>query len=134
VLTDPVSKLGFIELAGCEGQDKRHDSFLGGFDAETVKPEEEIHGLESHAFVPVNERMVVGEPKAISRSERSEVWVRTVVELILGTLQCRFEEPPIPKAGRAAVCLDLIRVNGENMYESKPTRFNHLASSRMALR
>jgi hypothetical protein len=29
---------------------------------------------------------------------------------------------------------DLIRMNGENMYESKPTRFGHLASSRMALR
>jgi hypothetical protein len=86
VPTDPVSKLVFIELAGCEGQDKRYDRFLGGFDAEAVQPEEEIHGLESDTFVPVNKRMVVGETKAISRGERSEVWVRTVVEPVLGTL------------------------------------------------
>jgi hypothetical protein len=85
VLTDPASKLGFIELAGCEGQDERYDRLLGGFDAEAVQPEEEVHGLESDAFVPVNERMVVGETKAIGRSERSEVWVRAVVELVLGT-------------------------------------------------
>jgi hypothetical protein len=86
VPADPISKLGFIELAGCKGQDKRNDRFLGGFNAEAVQPEEEIHGLERDAFVPVNERMVVGETKAISRSERSEVRVRTVVELVLGTL------------------------------------------------
>lgn len=30
--------------------------------------------------------------------------------------------------------LDLIRVDGKNVYESKPTGFGHLASSRMALR
>ena len=29
---------------------------------------------------------------------------------------------------------DLVRMDGENMYESKPTGFDHLASSRMALR
>ena len=84
--TDPVSKLGFVELAGCKGQDKRNDSFLGGFNAKAVQPEEEIHGLKRDAFVPVNERMVVGQTKAISRSERREVWVRTVMELVLGTL------------------------------------------------
>ncbi len=56
------------------------------------------------------------------------------MELLLWTLKCRFKETSIPKSGRAAVCLDLIRVDGENMYESKPTRFSHLASSRMALR
>jgi hypothetical protein len=86
VLADPVSKLGFIELAGCEGQDDRNDRFLRGFNAEAVQPEEEIHGQESDTFVPVNERMVVGEAKAIGRCERSEVWVRTVMELVLGTL------------------------------------------------
>lgn len=83
---DPISKPGFIEVAGCKGQDKRNDRFLGGFNAEAVQPEEEIHGLESDTFVPVNERMVVGEAKAIGRCERSEVWVRTVMELVLGTL------------------------------------------------
>ena len=84
--TDPVSKLGFVELAGCKGQDKRNNRFLGGFNAEAVQPEEEIHGLKRDAFVPVNERMVVRQTKAVSRSERSEVWVRTVMELVLGTL------------------------------------------------
>ena len=134
MLADPVSKLGLIELAGCEGQDKRNDRFLGGFEAEAVQPEEDIHGLERDALVPINKRMVVGETKAIGCGERSEVWVRTVVELVLATLQCRFEETPIPETDRAAVCFDLIRMDGENMDESKPTRFGHLASSRMALR
>ena len=83
--TDPVSKLGFVELAGCKGQDKGNDLFLGGFNAEAVQPEEEIHGLKRDAFVSVNERMVVRQAKAIGSCERSEVWVRTVVELILGT-------------------------------------------------
>ncbi len=73
MLTDPVSKLGFTELAGCEGQDNRYDRFLGGFNAEAVQPEEEIHGLECDAFVPVNKRMVVGETKAIGRGQCSEV-------------------------------------------------------------
>jgi hypothetical protein len=86
VLADPVSKLGFIELAGCERQDERNDRFLGGFNAEAVQPEEEIHGLKGDAFVPVNKRMVVGKTKAIGRCKPSKVWVRTVVELVLGTL------------------------------------------------
>ena len=86
MLADPVSKLGFIQFAGCEGQDERNDRFLRGFNAEAVQPEEEIHGLEGDAFVPGNERMVVGETIAIGSCERSEVWVRTVMELGLGTL------------------------------------------------
>jgi hypothetical protein len=134
VLTDPVGKLGFVELAGCEREDERHDLLLGGFDAEAVQAEEEIHGLEGDAFVSVNERVVVGEAKAIGRGERGKIFVRTVVESVLWALECRFEETPISKSEGAAMGFDLIRVDGENVYESKPTGFNHLASSRMALR
>jgi hypothetical protein len=85
VPTNPVSKLGFVELAGCKGQDKRNDRFLGGFNAEAVQPEEEIHGLEGNALVPINKWMVLGKAKAIGRGERGEVLVSAVVELVLGT-------------------------------------------------
>ena len=115
--TDPVGKLGFIELAGCEREDKGNDRLFRGLDAEAVQPKEEIHGLKRDAFVPVHERMVVGETEPIGRSEGSEVWVRTVAELVLGTLQCRFEKASIPESGRASVGPDLIRVDGENMHE-----------------
>ena len=134
MLTDPFSKLGLVELAGCEREDKSYYLFLEGFDTEVVQPEEEIHGLESDAFVPVNERMVVGETKTIGRGKRGKIGVRTVVVSVFGTFKRRFKETPIPKSGRAAVRFDLIRMDGKNMYESKPTRFGHFASSRMALR
>jgi hypothetical protein len=108
VLTDPVSQLGFVELASCEREDKGHNLFFGGLDPKAVQPEEEIHGLESDPFVPVNERMVVGETKAICRCKFGEVCRRTVVESVPWALKCRFKETPISKSGRAAMRFDLI--------------------------
>jgi len=99
VLSDPVSELGFIQFAGCEREDESDDLLLGGFDAKAVQAEEEIHGLESDAFVPVNERVVLGKPEAISRSEGGQICVGTVMELVLRALKCRFKETSISKSG-----------------------------------
>jgi hypothetical protein len=68
VLTEPGSKIRLIQLAAGEREDQNDDLFLGCFNAKTVQPEEEIHGLECDALVPINERMVVGETESIGCS------------------------------------------------------------------
>lgn len=56
------------------------------------------------------------------------------MESVAGAVEGRLQEPPVPKPEGAAMGLGLIGVDGDNVYDSEPTRFDHLASSRMALR
>ena len=46
----------------------------------------------------------------------------------------RLQETSVSESEGAAVSFDLIRMDGKDVYESEPPGFNHLASSRMALR
>ena len=78
--------------------------------------------------------MVVGEAKPVGRGELGEIRIRIVVEPVLGALESGLKKAPISEPGGAAMSSDLIGMDGENVYESKPTGFDHLASSRMALR
>ncbi len=108
--------------------------FLGCINAETVQPEEKIHGLEGDALVPVHKGVVVREAKTIGCSKGGEVRVRVVVEPVTRTFDGRLQETPVSKSEGATVSFDLIRMDGEDVYESEPPAFDHLASSRMALR
>jgi hypothetical protein len=134
VLTKPGSKIGLIQLSAGERENQCDDLFLRGFNAEAVQPEEEIHGLEGDALVPVNEGMVVGETESIGCSKGRKIRVRVVVKPVSRTFDGRLQETPVPESKGPAVSLDLIRMDGEDVYESEPTGFDHFASSRMALR
>ena len=134
MLAEPGGEIGLIELPTGERENQDNDFFLRCFNAEAVQPEEEIHGLESDALVSIDERMVVGEAESIGRGEGGKIRVRVVVEPVSGTFDGRLQETPIPESKGPTVSLDLIRMDGEDVYESKPTGFDHLASSRMALR
>ena len=90
--------------------------------------------MECDALVPVHERMVVGETESIGCSQGGKVCVRVVVEPVSRTFDGRLQETPVPQSKGPAVSLDLIRMDGEDVYESEPTGFDHLASSRIALR
>jgi len=134
VLADPGGEIGFIELTTGERENQNDDFFLWCFNAGAVQPEEEIHGLECDALVSINERMVVGEAESIGCGEGGKIRVRIVVEPVSRTFEGRLQETPIPESKGPTVSLDLIRMDGEDVYERKPTGFDHLASSRMALR
>ncbi len=134
MLPKPGSEIGLIELPAGEREDQSDDLFLRCINAEAVQPKEEIHCLEGDTLVPVNERMVLGEAKTIGCSKGGKVCVRVVVEPVLRALNGRFQEAPVSESEGAAVNSDLIRMDGENVYESEPPGFDHLASSRMALR
>lgn len=79
MLTEPGSEAGLIEASTRQRQDHGNDLFLGGFNAEAIQAEEEIHGLEGNAFVPVHEGVVVSQTKAICSSESGKVGVRVVM-------------------------------------------------------
>jgi len=80
VLTEPGSEAGLIEASTRQRQDRGNDLFLGGFNAEAIQAQEEIHGLEGNAFVPIHEGVVVGQAEAICSSESGKVCVRVVMK------------------------------------------------------
>ncbi len=69
VVTEPSSEARLIEVSARQRQDNGNDLFLRGFNAEAIQTEEEIHGLEGDAFVPINKGMVVGKTEAVGSSE-----------------------------------------------------------------
>ena len=134
MVTEPSSEAGLIEVSTRQRHDNGNDLFLGGVNAEAVQTEEEIHGLEGHAFVSIHEGVVIGKTEAIGSSERGKIGIWVVMIPVEGSFEGRFQETTVAESERAPVCLDLIGVDGEDVDNSKPTRFDHLASSRMALR
>ena len=134
MLTKPGSKAGLIETSTRQGEDCGDDLFLGGFRAEAIQAEEEIHGLEGDALVAVHERVVLGEAEAVCCSQSGKVGVGFVPEPVARTFEGRLQEPTVPEAERPPVSLDLIGMDRENVNEGEPARFDHFASSRMALR
>ncbi len=134
MLTKPGREVGLIKLPACERKDKGDDFFFWCINPEAVQPKKEVHGLEGDTLVPVNEGMVLGEPKPIRCGKGGKVRVSAVVESVPRTFNGGLQETPVPKSEGAAVSFDLIRMDSHNVNESKPTEFGHLASSRMALR
>jgi hypothetical protein len=82
VLTEPGSETGLIEVSTRQRQDHGNDLLLGGFNAEAIQAEKEIHGLEGDAFVPINEGMVIGQTESICGSESGKVCVSVVMKSV----------------------------------------------------
>jgi len=131
---EPSSEAPLIEITARQGEDRNHNLFLGGIDTKPIQTKKEVHGLEGHPFVSVNEGVVLRDPEAVCCSQRRKIGVGLVMALIPRTFEGRFQKPPITKAARPAVGLDLIGVDGENVDHTKPAWLGHLASSRIALR
>ena len=134
MVTEPSSEAGLIEISTRQRHDNDNDLFLGGVNAEAVQTEEEIHGLEGHAFVPIHEGVVIGKTEAICSSESGKIRIWVVMIAVEGSFEGRFQETTVAESERAPVSLDLIGVDRQDVYDGKPARFDHLASSRMALR
>ncbi len=56
------------------------------------------------------------------------------MEAVPRPLEGRLQETPVPETERAAMGLDLIGMDSEDVDEGQPAGLAHLASSRMALR
>jgi hypothetical protein len=134
VLSKPDSEIGLIELPAGEGEDEDDNLFLRCFNAKAVQAKEEIHGLKSDALVPVNKGVVLGKAKTICCSKGGQIRVRAVVEPVSRTFDSRLQKTPVSESKGPAVSFDLIRMDCEDVYESEPAGFVHLASSRMAFR
>ncbi len=134
MIAEPSSQRRLIEITTCQSEHGGDDFFLGNVDAEAVQAQEEIHGLKGHALVSIAEGMVARDAEAVGRGQSRKVGVRVVVKSVAGPLERRFEEPTVAQSDSASVGLDLIRVDGEDVGGSQPTRLIHLESSRMALR
>lgn len=134
VFPEPGSEAQLVEVAARQGEDGTYDLFFGGIDAKPVQPEEQIHGLEGHALVAVDKGVVLGDAEAVCRGQRREIGLGIVTKSISGALEGGLQESAIPKAVGSAMSLNLVRMDGENMRDNEPTRFGHLASSRIALR
>jgi len=134
VLPKPGSEAGLIELPSRQGKDGRYDVFFGGIERKAVQAEEQVHGLEGHPLVAVDEGVVLRDAESVCCSEGGEVGVVLVAESISRTFEGGVQESPIAEAEGPAVSLDLIGVDRENVDRSEPAGFGHFASSRMALR
>ena len=130
----PGGEARLVEVAARQGEDGTDDLFFRGVDTEPVQSQEQIHGLEGHTLVAVDKGVVLGNAEAVGCSQRRKLGFALVMESISGALKGRLQEPTVPKTEGSAVSLNLIRVDRENMGNNEPTRFGHLASSRIALR
>ncbi len=134
MFSEPVSESGLVEVAARQREDERDDLLFGRINTEAVQAEEEIHGLEGDALVAVHEGVVAGESKAVGGCEGCKIGVGVVKEAVSRPFEGRFKEAPIAESEGSAMGLDLISVDGSDVYWRKPTGLGHLASSRMALR
>lgn len=134
VVPEPGSQARLIQVTTRQREDRGYHPFLGGIDAEAVQTEEEVHGLEGHPLVSIDEGVVPGDPKAVCRSQRGKVSAGLEVVAVSGTFEGGFQEAPVPKAEGSAMSLDLIGVDRQNVDRIKPAWLGHFASSRMALR
>jgi hypothetical protein len=134
VLSEPVGKRGFWQVTRGKSENQADHFGLLRVDTESVEAEEDVHGLEGDALVPVDEGMISSEPKPVGCCEIEEIGLRLVVEPISGSVQRGIEETLISKPKRSAMLLDLAGVNCTDHGGIEPPRLLHLASSRMALR
>lgn len=65
VISEPRREAGLIEVTARQREDGGHDFFLGGINAKPVQPEEEVHGLEGHPLVPIDEWVVLRDPEPV---------------------------------------------------------------------
>jgi uncharacterized protein len=134
VLAEPLSQVNLLQLASGQGEDDvRHVGFFR-VDAQTVETEEDIHRLEGHPFVAINEGVIPSESKTIGCCEIDEVSLGLVVEPISGAVQGGIEETLVSQPKRSAVLLHLTRMDRANHGGAKPPRLVHFESSRIALR
>lgn len=82
MLAEPSGERGLVKVSTRQREHNGNDLFLGSFDAEAVQTEEEIHGLECDALVPILERVIVGKAEAVGSSESGKVGVGFVMQLI----------------------------------------------------
>ena len=108
VFSEPESEALLIEVAARQGEDGAYDQFLWGIDSKPVQSEEQIHGLEGHALVPVDKGVVLGNAEAVCCSQGHKIGLGLVVESISGPLKGGLQESPIPKAEGSAMSLNLI--------------------------
>lgn len=133
-MSEPVGETRLIQVSAGEGEDEGDNLLFWCIDPEAVQAEEEIHGLEGYPLVPVQEGMIARKPEPICGSDRGKIGLGIVEESIARAFQGGLQEAPVPQPEGAAVGLDLISVDGEDLYRGNPAWLSHLASSRMALR
>jgi hypothetical protein len=82
MLSEPIGKLGFWQVTCGQSEDQADHVGLLRFDPESVESEEDVHGLEGDALVPIDEGVIAREPKTVRCCEIEEIGLRLVVEPI----------------------------------------------------
>jgi hypothetical protein len=134
VLSEPVGQSGFWQVTRGQRENQPDHLRLLRFDTESIEAEENVHGLEGDTLVPIEKRVISGEPKTVRCCEIEEVGLRFVVEPISGSFQRGVKETLVSQSERAAMLLNLAGMNRTDHGGVEPPWFLHLASSRMALR
>lgn len=95
MVTEPGGEGRLIKVASGQCEHGGHNLGFGCIDAEAVKAEKEIHGLEGDALVAVDEGVVLREAEAIGGGKGSAIGALIVDEEVSRALKCRLEEGPI---------------------------------------
>jgi hypothetical protein len=90
--SEPVCQFGFREVTPSQSENKANHFGLLRFDSESVKAEEDVHGLERHALVPIHEGVISRKAETVRCGEIEEIGFRRIVEPVPGSIQCRVEE------------------------------------------
>ena len=65
VISKQGSKFGFAQFTTGKSQDQNYHFLFRRIDSQAVQSEKEIHGLESHTLVSIDEGVVFRNPKPI---------------------------------------------------------------------
>ena len=134
MISKPGSKFEFVQFTTGKSQDQAYHFLFRRIDPQAIESEKEIHGLERHTLVAIDEGVVFRNPKTIGCSKTAKIRSRLILEPVPWPAERRVQKALVSEPGRSAVRFDLVSMHSENKRHREPTGLLHFASSRMALR
>ena len=116
MVTEPVGKGGLIKVTARQREYERDNILFRCIDPEAVQTEKKVHGLEGDTLVAVHKGMIARKSKPVRGGDCGKIRLGVVLESVAGAVEGRLQEPPVPKPEGAAVGLNLISVDGEDLY------------------
>lgn len=124
---DKHSHVGFVEIAPSHGQYHLGKVILGGVEVKPVQVEKDDCSDSTDAFVAIDEGMVLDQVEQIGCGHLVNVRVQELAAI--GSrrhAEGGFEQLDIPDAGGAAVAVNLVLVNFQDLAQAEEDRIHRL--------
>ncbi len=128
----PVGERFLRAAAARHGQHHGDNLVLGHLQVPPVEAEEDDHGQETDALVPVAVGMVGPEAVAVRRGEGCQIALGVIGLLVPGARERRLQRVLVTHAVKAAVLAQLLGVNRVDHEPVDPDRFRHRLLGKLA--